>query len=86
MRRVFLEGNRIVGYGPDVDASATSLASERPFLDCGYGSATEGAFLHLPRLKPRGEGHPPIADQWWKNLTPEATITMPYSSAAAVTS
>ena len=54
VHRVFLEGNRIAGCGPDVDASDTSLASERPFLECGYGSAPEGAFLHLPRLKPGG--------------------------------
>lgn len=48
VRRVFLEGNRMAGCGPDVEADDASLTSERPSLECGYGTAVDKAFRHLP--------------------------------------
>jgi hypothetical protein len=48
VRGVFLEGNRMAGCEPDIEARDTSLTLQRPSLQCGYGSAPDEAFLHLP--------------------------------------
>ena len=50
VRRVFMKDNRIAECGPDVEAGEASLASERPSMECGYGSASDEAFLHLPQI------------------------------------
>ena len=48
VRDVFLQNNRITGCADDVTASADSLASTAPAIECGYGSGPDTIYRHLP--------------------------------------
>jgi hypothetical protein len=47
-RHVFVSGNHITGCATEVEAGPDSLVATAPDIECGYGTAAETAFRHLP--------------------------------------
>ena len=51
-RDVFLAHNVVKGCARDVEADDASLAAAAPQIECGYGTASETAYRHLPAPPP----------------------------------
>jgi len=49
-RDLYLDGNAISGCEPGIAVPPSSLARTRPAFECGYGTAGESDFRHLPHI------------------------------------